>query len=199
MKELGSATEDEMVLAFLKAEIDSPCYGPCCQSYLTRLGLDRKPLIDEADIGNAKHNQIRLELLKKCRGYKANQYLFTDFPGDVQWRRVELEPGELKRLKYINLETWTTLTGKTRRVVDGARNVGTIPIDEDTIARIKAVADRITRGDRFPELIVVEGDGQDLILLEGHTRATAYVLAEPSYPIELLVGSSREMNKWHYY
>lgn len=199
MIERGSATEHEMVLAFLQAEIDSARFGPIYQGILTRLRLNRTPLIDQANLANAKDNHIRTELLKAVRGYKANQYLFKGFPSNVQWRRVELELVELTRLKFANFSTWITLSGGSRSVVDGAKNVERIQTAENANDNIRAVAEKVRSGHRFPELIVVQADGQDLILVEGHTRATAYVLAQPSNPIELLVGSSSLLKQWVFY
>jgi YD repeat-containing protein len=46
------ASEDEVVLAFLKAEIDSPIWGPRYQQFLTNSGLTRDVLIHHADLGN---------------------------------------------------------------------------------------------------------------------------------------------------
>ena len=163
MKVLGSATEDEMVLAFLRAEIDSAGFGPLYQSRLTHFGLNRTPLIDEAGLANAKDNHNRIKLLRAVRGYKADLALFMGFPGDVQWHRVELELVELKRLKYANCPLpWTTLSGGSRSVVDGAMNVGKIQIDENAVCNIRAVAAKVGSGHHFPELIVVQGDGQHL-------------------------------------
>jgi hypothetical protein len=199
MIERGSATEHEMVLALLQAEIDSARFGPIYQNILTRSRLNRTPLIDQANLANANDNHIRTELLKAVRGYKANQYLFNGFPSNVQWRRVELELIELTRLKYANFPTWITLSGGSRSVVDGAKNVERIQAAENANDNIRAVAESVRNGHRFPELIVVQADGQDLILVEGHTRATAYVLAQPSNPIELLVGSSSLLKQWFFY
>ncbi len=199
MIERGSATEHEMVWAFLQAEIDSPRFGPTYQDILTQSQLTRKNLIDEADLANTRDNYIRTELLKAVRGYTANQYLFEGFPRHVQWRRADLEPEELTRLKYANFPTWTGLSGGTRRVVDGAKNVDRIQTAETANENIKAVVQKINSGHRFPELIVVEADGEDLIVVEGHTRATAYVLAQSSDPVKLLVGSSSLLHGWVFY
>ena len=56
----------------------------------------------------------------------------------------------------------------------------------------------IQRGHRFPELIAVHADDKDLILVEAHTRATAYILSHRSLPIEILAGSSLQIYDWAY-
>ena len=106
MIERGSAAEEDMVLAFLQAEIDSSRFGYTYQYILTCWGLSRILLIDQADLRNMEDNQIRKELLKAVRGYTAGQFLFTGFPPNVRWRRADLETTELKRLKYANFPTW---------------------------------------------------------------------------------------------
>jgi hypothetical protein len=199
MIERGSASDKDMVIAFLKAEIDSPRFGPTYQDILIRSGLDRTLIVDQANLENMKENRIRAELLKLVRGYTANQFLFTGFPQNAQWRRADLEPTELHRLKYANFETWTTLSGGSRLVVDGAQNIDTIQTGENADANIKAVAEQLKLGNRYPELIVVQGQGEDLIIVEGHTRATAYVLAEHAEPIPLLIGTSPHLRQWAFY
>ena len=59
----------------------------------------------------------------------------------------------------------------------------------------QAVADEA----RFPPLILVTtGLGDDLVVLEGHVRLTAYMLRPDRLPpeLEVLVGSSPDMAAW---
>jgi hypothetical protein len=59
----------------------------------------------------------------------------------------------------------------------------------------QAVADEA----RFPPLILVTtGLGDDLVVLEGHVRLTAFMLALDQMPpeLEVLVGSSPAMTRW---
>jgi hypothetical protein len=57
-------------------------------------GLDLAQIVDHAD-GSETANQGRRALLADVRGYGIGRYLFTVFPEDTTWRRVEL---------YINQE-----------------------------------------------------------------------------------------------
>ena len=84
-------------------------------------------------------------------------------------------------------------------MIDGAKNIDAVQTAEDANVNIKAVAEQLKCGKRYPELIVVEGTGEDLIVVEGHTRATAYVLAEFAKPISLLVGTSLLLSHWAFY
>jgi hypothetical protein len=94
MEELGLATSDDVVLAFLQAEIDSPEYGPCIVDRLSRIGYDRSVLIDNGDSGDAHANRVRADILCRCRGY-----LFQGFPSNTKWRRVLLDLNDIGRLK----------------------------------------------------------------------------------------------------
>lgn len=199
MIELGSATEDEMVLAFLQGEIDSPRFGPIYQSNLAQNELNRAAIVDQPDITRADHNQIRLRLLGVVRGYRNNQYLFVGFPQDVRWRRVMLEPGELARLMYANHPTWVQLSGGTRLVGDGAANIGRIPTAENANVNVTDVVAALEQGHRYPALIAITDEAGNLVLVEGHTRATAYAFARFNESVEVLVGSSPGMRNWVFY
>jgi hypothetical protein len=61
------------------------------------------------------------------------------------------------------------------------------------------VAKAVAAGQRYPELITVEASDGALILVEGHTRATAYVVAALPEPVACFVGSSRRMRIWAFY
>ena len=91
MIEFGPASEDAVVLAFLRAEIDSPKWGPSYSDLLRRLHLDRDPVIDAADLEDAGGCETRKAVLGAVRGYGCNDALFTGFPPDTTWRRVRIE------------------------------------------------------------------------------------------------------------
>jgi hypothetical protein len=110
------ATEDEMVLAFLKAEIDSPRFGSRYRTILANSGLDRRSVIENADLRSEQGKLIRRELLKLVRGYGTGQALFRGFPHNVQWRRVLLDQTDLSKLKYANEPSWVALSSGTRLV-----------------------------------------------------------------------------------
>ena len=188
-----------MVLSFLQAEIDSTRFGPTYAGILAHSGINRGLLIDRADLDSAQDNRIRQELLKVVRGYGNDTFLFRGFPNNVRWRRVALEPPDWDAVKYANYPTWVTLSGGTRIVADGARNIDSVAVAEDANRNIKAVAADVSTGKRYPELIAVSSLTGEIILVEGHTRATAYALAQLPKRVECIVGSSPVMSKWAFY
>ena len=188
-----------MVLAFLQGEIDSPRFGDCYQAGLQKLGYSRADLIDNANLSSDEQNLIRMDLLKAVRGYRSNQFLFQGFPDGVQWRRKALSPDDLARSKYANHPTWIAISGGSRVAGDGAKNIVRKVAPENANENIQAVADAMKGGKRYPPLIGVEGDNGELILAEGHPRATAHLLGGLNENIEILVGTSPSMKNWAFY
>jgi hypothetical protein len=193
MIELGAASEDAVMLAFLRAEVDSPKWGPRYSDVMRQLRLDRASLIDAADLEETGACDARKALLGSLRGYGRNALLFTGFPLDATWRRVRAKPTDFHRLKCIgNDERWSKLTRGTRLIRDAALNLDDHPELKDDV---NAAIDRIKRGLPVAELIMVENDSGDLILVEGHTRATAYAVLSDR-PFDSFVGTSSLMNRW---
>jgi hypothetical protein len=202
MIDVGPSTEHEMVLAFIRAELDSARFGAHYQSCFAQLkerGVDRQMLVDAPSLLSAQQNAIRKEILKAVRGYGAGQFLFAGFPIDVTWRRVALGQADLPKLKYAKCPPWVELSGGTRFVIEGAKHIGSDTPAEDAAVNIRAVAEDLKRGKRYAELIGVDGQSGDIILMEGHTRATAYAVAQLPDRIDCLVGSSPLMNRWAFY
>ncbi len=149
MIERGPATEDEVVLAFLRAEIDSSRYDEHITQPLVRAGLTRQ-LIDEPNLADPAENAVRKKLLD-FRGYGQGIALFEGFPKDAIWRRVALEPGDFERMRYAKSHTWIELSDGTRLVSAGARNFPARPDDPETY-QINGIVEALRNGARFPEL-----------------------------------------------
>jgi len=197
MIEIGPATEDEMIAAFLQAEINSSRYGDRIKLALQLSGFSRAA-IDVPDTSDADANAMRRWVLGSYRGYP-NAALFTGFP-PVTWHRARLEPADFQRMRYANeLPTLVALSGPTRLVADGARNfVAGVPaaVGMDHIADIIAA---IEAGRSFPPLIAAEDTDGSLILIEGHSRATAYAITGLSDNIDAFVGRAASFAAWHYH
>jgi hypothetical protein len=110
-----------------------------------------------------------------------------------------LQVADWSNVKYANYSTWVALSGGTRIVVDGAKNIDSVITAEDANKNIKAVAAAVRTGKRYPELIGVSGPRGEVILLEGHTRATAYALAQLPERAECIVASSPTVSRWAFY
>jgi hypothetical protein len=197
MIERGPATEDEMISAFLQAEIDSPRWGPCVKAKLADLGSGRL-LIDSPNLKDAAENLRRKQVLDCYRWYQPRKDIFTGFPLDVTWYRAELQAQDFQTMQYIVHPYWNELSGETRLVSDGARNLRRFASDS-RFQHIVAIAQGIHAGEVPLPLIVAQHNRGRLVLIEGHSRATAYAVVSFTGPVEAFVGSSPSMNEWKFY
>lgn len=201
MRVLRPAHANEMVLAFLKAEIESPRVGHHYERFLLELGLDHG-LIAHADLSDDVQNEQRGRVLDRARGYVTRVVLFQGFPANVQWYRIALSRNDLPKVRYIDdgrKGDWVCLSSGTRLVSDGARTMLRMSADQDPCSHIWEIARGLRDGKSYPELILVSKNlNTDMVLLEGHVRATAYVLAADALPdeIEALLGCSESMGGW---
>ena len=81
---------------------------------------------------------------------------------------------------------------------EGARNVRQ-QSSNPLFQQIVAIAERIRNGVRLPPLIAARHDSGDLVLIEGHSRATAYALESYGGTVEAFVGYSLSMTDWPFY
>jgi len=200
MRRLRPSNEAEMVALFLRTELPSDRWQDDLRALLKRTGLPEH-VITAPDLGDDIENQARLRLLTEHRGYGTRTDYFEGFPDGVRWQWMAITSAELARVRYIEYDYWDELSGGTRLAVDAARRIRAsvtpfgVPNDR-VIAMAQAVAD----GARFPSLILVTTGlgGNDLVVLEGHVRLTAFMLARDRLPpeLEVLVGSSPTMARW---
>jgi hypothetical protein len=201
MVERELVSENEMVLAILQAELDSPRpWGDCVKAGLAALGLERS-LIDAPDLTDSRQNAQRKRLLG-YRGYECREGLFAGFPLHVIWRRVDLEACDFQAMRYINdsvtaAPNWNEFSSRTRLVSVGARNFPAYSSDE-RFGHIAKIAEAIRCGKRFQPLIAAQHYEGHLVLIEGHSRATAYVM-EGFIKSDAIVGSSPSMANWAFY
>lgn len=193
MERIASATEDEMVLSFLRAERTSPRWGEQVADKLA----GRSELLDEPDLGSETENQARQDILGSYRGYRRNAYLFEGFPNDLEWCRVRLTRLEVCEL-LVGRGQWDDLTEATRKVGIAAKNARTIVSSEDTrVNAILAIVEGDHQGRSFEPLIIaaLSPDGPH-VLIEGYSRACAYASTPQGPDVDALSGYSPNLRNW---
>ncbi|MFJ4317153.1 hypothetical protein ACIP46_18060 [Streptomyces lavendulae] len=193
---LGVSSEDEMVACFLSGELSSGRFGQNLRSHLAAAG-QAEQLLTHPDLSDTGANLARRALLAATRGYGENRDLFENFPTHVRWARALLSADEAAGVRYLDYSYWVELSGGSRRPVDAAAriNAGLRAFDVPNEPFIDA-AHALSRGERFPPLILV-GERQDnLACLEGHLRLTAYALVGFPTDIECLIGTAPAMGRW---
>jgi hypothetical protein len=168
MEVVGPATEDEMILAFLRAEVHSQRFKEAARN---SLGHDLR-LVYEPRLDDAAQNLKRKDALSAYRGYGRDEWLFAAFPTDVEWQHVLVSHEELGGLRYARCEPWFAMSNGMLKVWIGAANVASFPEINDNVS---AIEKELANGRSYPELILAAEtlDGTH-ILVEGHSRATAY-------------------------
>jgi hypothetical protein len=199
MIELTPATEAEMIAAFLRAEIGSCRYGKAILALLQQFGAPRR-VIDEPNVNDQAENELRRAVLAAYRGYPG-ALLFTGFPADTTWRRVRLEPDDFQRMRYARVpESLIPLSGPSRLVTDGARNFSAGVPAAAKMPQIAAIVADIKQGATYDPLIAVQDRDGSLVLIEGHSRATAYVITgSTGTGIEALAGTAATFEGWYFF
>jgi hypothetical protein len=202
MKDIRAATADEMILSFVQGEIDSPRWKIHYDNALALLRADRAKLVDRGDITDAQQNADRRRVLSAVRGYGRDEYLFKGFPVDTVWRLVTVTLAEVTRFKYMNQDIWSQLSAGTRAVADGAQNLDQLQVEDIHAIRdkVNSIAGDLQKGVGYRPLIGVQCAGTpDLVLIDGHHRATAYARAGSPSEIEVYIGTSARMRDWYWF
>lgn len=175
---IREASEDEMILEFLKGEITSVRFGEDVKNALEKAGADES-LVFGGDLSDRIQNELRRKVLGICRGYPDRE-IFENYPQDVEWSLVRFDTEDIDKLRYIDYSYWNELSSGSSKPTDAALNVrkGVTVFNVPNDGFLSA-ADAIGKT-QFPPLIALTCDDNTLLLLEGHVRATAYALKEGS-------------------
>jgi hypothetical protein len=202
MRELTGLTEDDMVAAFVRAELHSERFGPAVRAALRRQRIPRR-VVEQPDTADAGQNAQRLAVLRDYRRYGLDRSLFDGFPyGDIEWSRVALRPDEVLAIRYIAYDYWEDLSGGTRLPIDAARRIRAGEVDPEHAGNFLRIADALDRGATFHEMIAVTAGGDaPLVALEGHLRLTVYALRPERIPdpLTVILGTSPNMPRWGCY
>jgi hypothetical protein len=199
VRKVEDISEAEMIAIFLKTEIFSERFRQKLELHMQEEKIARR-IIERPDWHNASENALRRKLLGAYRGYEQNRDMFSGFPANVSWERARISSEDLERVRYINWEYWLDLTDGTRMAIDGARNAlaGKVVYDVSSDGLV-SMAMALRQGAQFPPLILVAKDKEaHLVVLEGHVRLTAYLIAPECIPdeLEVIIGYSERMMDW---
>lgn len=187
-----------MIAHFLRHEYARPeRYGDALRASLEAEQVDEALLI-HPDLSCERDNAARRRVFARFRGYGTGQPSFlTDFPDSgVDWQWIALTPVEVLDTRYIRYVEWAELSAGTRspRVAAARSHAG--EVDGARFAPLVAI---LREGGTLPAPILVTTDTVTTpVILEGHTRITAYALAPDCIPDEVtaLLGISPEIAHW---
>jgi len=192
--------EPEVVLAFLRGEIDSDRFGHRVRQALVDAG--GVELVRNPDLHSAAENRARERALAAARGWRDAE-LFEGFPEKVDWYHGILPPDVLSRVRFIDYSYWNELSGGSRRPVDVLPTLrsGKLPswlteLGTDWCHRFAA---QLATAEAVDDLIVMATPNLDeLVLLEGHARLTAVFVGglQRRLVIRAYLGLSPTINRW---
>ena len=204
MDDLGAATEDQVILAWLQAEIESPDF----QAYI--VGNPPNPANLSAvlkaarspDLRDQAQNDLRRQVITSLYGFGQGKGSFEGLGDDISWRRLKLTSAEVAEMLYARHEgAWQLLSPVTRKVAEGATNIGHVYTGDATNMVVLSLASGLCHSDKkVPEIIALKRPDGRLVILEGHARATAIVLEAHRFPhgVQAYVGEGASVAGWAY-
>ena len=204
MEDLGAATEDQVILAWLQAEIESPDFQayivgnpPNPANLSVALKAARSP-----DLRDQAQNDLRRQIITSIYGFGQGKGSFEGLANEIAWRRVKLTTDEVAEMLYARHEgAWQLLSPVTRKVAEGATNIGHVFTGDGTNMVVLSLASGICHSDKkVPEVIALKRPDGRLVILEGHARATAIVLEAHRFPhgVQAYVGDGPSVAGWAY-
>lgn len=204
MKIIKKTTEDDMIAVFLRTEINSKRFRDKLNEILNSLNIDLKIIINP-NVKNKEENDIRRYILNEYRGYGDKNRLFEGFPNNIDWYYVLLNKDDIKKIRYINYDYWVELSRGSRYAIDASKNIRKgIEIYGISNKPFIDASEVFKKKNKFEPLILIASieNKEDMIVLEGHLRVTAYALAINYVDkVRVLVGytTKKELEKWCMY
>jgi hypothetical protein len=179
MHVLGSSSDAEMVATFLHGELGSPRFADAIQAALINHGQSRE-LVEKPNLGSKTENAQRAAILLEYRPWLVDFGLLKDVPSQAQWHWVDLSREDIEGLHYVTYSYWDELSNGTHLVREGAKSVAAgktaFGVSNDGFWEI---ASQLEVGGTIPPIIAVAGaKGRPHTVIEGHVRATGYLLAK---------------------
>lgn len=172
MKTIRISNENEMILEFLKGELNSNRFNEKLISILNELAYS-SDIITNGDEGNQKENLLRLKIMEMYRGY-LNKELFKNFPDIYEWKLVELSSEDIDNIYYIDYDYWNELSNNTSKPIEAAKNIKN-GIEIFDVSN-KPFLDGIEHLENktFPPVILITCNNEKFLIIEGHSRMTVY-------------------------
>lgn len=172
MKILRKSNEQEMILEFLKSEIDSKRFNKRLKKVIDELKLNID-IIYNGNILNEDENKNRLKTMNVFRGYPDKE-LFKNFPKNIEWNLVELNQNDIEKVYYIDYDYWNELSNQTSSPIEAVKNINNgIEIYEVSNKPFIDGKEYI-KNNKFPPVILLTCNNEKLLIIEGHSRMTIY-------------------------
>ena len=172
MKLIRKTNEAEMILEFLKGELNSKRFNEDLNNAINELGLDSSIILN-GNIEDEQENNDRLKIMKKFRGYP-DEELFERFPNIEEWKFLELNESDIDNIYYIDYDYWNLLSRGTSKSIDASITIkeGTEIFEVSNKPFIDGV--EYLKKNSFPPIILITCNDKKYLIIEGHSRVTIY-------------------------
>ena len=172
MKLIRNCNEEEMILEFLKGELNSKRFNEALNIAINTLGLDSNIILN-GNINDDQENIDRLKIMKNFRGYP-DEELFERFPKIVEWKYLELNEKDIDNIYYIDYSYWNELSNGTSKPIEAAKVIksGKMIYEVSNQPFLDGVEYKKTN--EFPPVILITCNDEKYLIIEGHSRMTVY-------------------------
>ena len=172
MKLIRKTNEAEMILEFLKGELNSKRFNEDLNNAINELGLDSSIILN-GNIEDEQENNDRLKIMKKFRGYP-DEELFERFPNIEEWKFLELNESDIDNIYYIDYDYWNELSNGTSKPVETAKVIKSGKEIYEVSNQPFLDGVEYNKTNKFPPVILITCNNEKYLIIEGHSRMTVY-------------------------
>ena len=172
MKLIRKTNEAEMILEFLKGELNSKRFNEDLNNAINELGLDSSIILN-GNIEDEQENNDRLKIMKKFRGYP-DEELFEKFPKIEDWKYLELNENDINNIYYIDYDYWNELSNGTSKPVEAAKVIKSGKEIYEVSNQPFLDGVEYNKTNKFPPVILITCNNEKYLIIEGHSRMTVY-------------------------
>lgn len=172
MKLIRNCNEEEMILEFLKGELNSKRFNEALNIAINTLGLDSNIILN-GNINDDQENIDRLMIMKIFRGYP-DEELFERFPKIVEWKYLELNEKDIDNIYYIDYSYWNELSNGTSKPIEAAKVIKSGKMIYEVSNQPFLDGVEYIKTNEFPPVILITCNDEKYLIIEGHSRMTVY-------------------------
>ena len=172
MKLIRKTNEAEMILEFLKGELNSKRFNEDLNNAINELGLDSSIILNGNTEDEQENNDI-LKIMKKFRGYP-DEELFERFPNIQEWKFLELNESDIDNIYYIDYDYWNELSNGTSKPVEAAKVIKSGKEIYEVSNQPFLDGVEYNKTNKFPPVILITCNNEKYLIIEGHSRMTVY-------------------------
>ena len=172
MERLKKSNENEMILEFLKGELNSNRFNSELNDALKELDLN-EDIIVNGNLNDDNENKLRLKIMKTYRGYP-DEELFENFPKIDEWNLMKLNSDDIDNIYYIDYDYWNELSNNTSKPSEAVKVIKSGKEIYEVSNKPFLDGVEYLKNNSFPPVILITCNDERYLIIEGHSRMTIY-------------------------